>query len=77
MRCMTKAHAPTLVPYSTASDWFEVSVSALRRRVADGRLTRHTDPRDERRTLLDLGELAEMFGPLNQPLDAQEPSLNA
>ena len=64
---MTKAHAPTLVPYSTASDWFDVSIHALRRRVGDGRLTRYTDPRDERRTLLDLSELAEMFSTVTPP----------
>lgn len=61
MRYMTKAHTPPLVAYEIAADHYGVSVSALRRRVAAGRLTRHVDPRDERRTLLDVGELDRMF----------------
>lgn len=74
MQYMTNTHAPTLVPYSMASAWFDVSIHALQRRVGDGRLTRYTDPRDERRTLLDLSELAQMFSTVTRPRTIEQES---
>lgn len=53
--------AKQLVNYPTAAIRARVSVSTLMKAVTAGHLTRHIDPRDRRRTLLDSTEVATHF----------------
>lgn len=50
-----------LVNYPTAAIRSKVSVSTLMKAIQTGHLTRHRDPRDKRKTLLDMQEVNNHF----------------